>query len=128
MKKIVVLLCALACVVSGCRSGTDLLLPMEIWSDGCVQLAPNKGAYRLSGMCCEYVSILEIQLARDGSFRVEGTYHSFTGAGFSSIPVRITGNLSQDKTTLTVNYPGAPPGGYTLKPGPAKLACDCYCD
>ncbi len=128
MKTRLVILLLLMTLVLGCKSGTDVL-PSEIWSSGCVQLAPYQGGYQLTGICCTYVLLPPLKLTRQGSFTVAGSYHSFTGAGFSNVPISITGNLSSDKTTLTVRYStGTVPEVYILKPGPATVICSCGCD
>ncbi|MGA0559307.1 hypothetical protein ACO2Q8_21790 [Larkinella sp. VNQ87] len=119
-----VLLGVLICLLGNCRSKTEVL-PSEVWSEGCAELAPYQGGYRLSGMCCEYV-LLPGPLSR--SFQVNGTYHGFTGAGFSNIPIAITGTALSD-TTLVLSYSvNTKTSTFTLKPGRARMACNCACD
>jgi hypothetical protein len=128
MKKNVGLWWLIVIILSSCNSKTDVL-PTEIWSAGCVELAPNQGEYRLSGMCCAYVLFPELKLTRKGSFKVNGTYHAYTGAGYSSIPIEIDGTLSSNRETLTLRYSvNSDPKIHQLQPGPALVSCYCACD
>ena len=129
MKNPVALFCVIVSILWSCQGSQPSVPPSQIWSEGCVQLAPDQGDYRLNGMCCEYVLLPGIDLTASSFFVVDGTYHSFTGAGFSSTPITITGSVSPDKNTLILHYSvNSVPAVYSLKPGPARIACDCYCD
>lgn len=129
MNKRIALFCALLATLSGCHSNTHVV-PSEIWSAGCIELAPYQGSYRLSGMCCEYVLLPQIKLATGRSFAVNGTHHSYTGAGFNSTAIIIRGKIAPD-TTLTLSYSlphRTTPDTYRLRQGPAQVSCQCGCD
>lgn len=133
MKKSVILFCLILAILSGCKSPiseTHVLSP-EVWSEGCVELAPYQGSYRLSGVCCENVLLPKIELNINRSFSVNGTHHSYTGAGFNSTNIIIQGQISPDDNVLTLRYvlPHRPaPYTYRLTPNPAQLSCQCFCD
>ncbi len=128
MKKILVLCLSILVNTFGCHSETNVL-PANTWSNGCMQLAPELEGYRLTGVCCEYVQMPKVALRGNNTFSVEGSYHSFTGAGFSNTPVQLTGYLSSDGNTLRIDYTiNAHPVSYTLKLGPATASCTCGCD
>lgn len=112
--------------LSSCKSKNPL--PTETWSSGCVELAPFEGAYRLTGVCCEFVLLPIIKINEERAFKVKGSYHSFTGAGFSNIPIEISGDLSPDNKTLTLRYSvNTQENQFVLKPGKAIIMCDCVC-
>jgi hypothetical protein len=128
MKQNLLFLIIITVMMIECRSNTDVL-PTGVWSAGCVELAPYQGSYRLSGMCCAYLLIPKIELNQARSFTVTGSYHAFTGAGFSNVPILITGQLSSNGNELTIGYSlNSSPVTYRLTSGPAKLACFCGCD
>lgn len=128
MKKILILNVFILTLSFGCRSETNVL-PANTWSNGCIQLAPNPEGYRLTGECCAYVQMPKVALLANNTFLVEGSYHSFTGAGFSNIPIQVTGSLSPDGNMLAIKYgQGAGFASHTLKLGPVTIACNCYCD
>lgn len=121
--------CLLIVVIGfSCGSETNVL-PANTWSNGCIQLAPDPEGYRLTGVCCEYVQIPKIALLGNNTFSTEGSYHSFTGAGYSNTPIQVTGYLFPDGNTLMINYGlNASSASYVLKLGPSTVTCDCYCD
>ncbi len=111
---------------SGCKSQDPL--PAEVWSSDCVELAPFEGAYRLTGVCCEYVLLPAIETNKKRSFKVKGSYHSFTGAGYTDIPIEIMGNLAPNDTTLTLRYSvNSQESVFVLNPGKAEMKCQCFC-
>ena len=128
MKSRLLFFSTLVAVSMGCQ-GTSEVLPTDIWSEGCIELAPYQGDYRLAGMCCEYLLLPTLELTKSKSFAVKGSYHSFTGAGFSNVPIQVRGQLSPDGTELTIGYSlNASPVTHKLTAGRAKLACQCGCD
>lgn len=128
MKKYLILLAVIFVCFLGCRSEMDLL-PATAWSAGCIQLAPNEDGYRLSGMCCAYAQIPKVTLTRNRTFSVIGSYYAFTGAGYNSMPLEITGYLSPDGKTLTIDYLlNSVPVTYTLSLGYATVLCYCTCN
>ncbi len=115
--------------LSSCANKEKDPLPAVIWSYNCVELAPFEGAYRLTGICCEYALLPSLSLDENKSFKVKGSYHSFTGAGFSNVPIEIIGDLSSDNSTLTLKYSvNSQESVFELKPGKAKMLCQCGCD
>lgn len=127
MKKRLFFLWLPAVTLSSCKSKDPL--PAEIWSLGCVELAPFEGAFRLTGLCCEYVLLPAIKINKERSFKVKGSYHSFTGAGFSNIPVEVSGDLSPNSKVLILRYSvNAQSSLFVLKPGKAEKKRQCFCD
>ncbi len=115
-------------VLLSCSPKTEPL-PVDSWVGGCIELAPYEGAYRLTGICCEYIVLPEIKLDNNRSFAVKGTYFTFTGAGFANIPILIRGQLAPDGSTLTISYSvNSVLATYTLRPGKATAVCFCACD
>lgn len=128
MKKNGLFLLAVAIALTACRSKNEVL-PSQIWSENCVELTPEQDGYRLSGECCEYAVLPALKINKKGAFSVEGTHHSFIGAGYNTIPIRVRGQVAEDKSTLTLRYSvNTLSKTYTFKPGPATIKCDCYCD
>ncbi len=128
MKNIFVLAILFIALLSGCKS-KDEVVPTEFWNEGCGELALSNGEYKLSGMCCEYVTFPKTKFKKGNTSTVDGSFHVFTGAGFSSVPVTITLKVSGDGDQLTVSFPLTNvPKVYNLVPGKAKMACDCFCD
>lgn len=128
MKKNGLLLLVVATALTACTSKNEVL-PAQIWSENCAQLTPEQSGYRLSGECCEYVMLPELKINKKGAFSVEGTYHSFIGAGYNTIPIRAVGQVAEDKSTLTLRYTvNSVSKTYTFKPGAATKQCQCYCD
>ncbi|GHB58947.1 hypothetical protein [Persicitalea jodogahamensis] len=126
MKKLPFFLCSLCILILGCKSKDPL--PAEVWSSDCVELAPFEGAYRLTGVCCEYVLLPAIETNKKRTFKVKGSYHSFTGAGYTDIPIEITGNLAPNDTTLTLKYAvNSQENVFVLNPGSAEMKCQCFC-
>ena len=128
MKNIAILLCFVSLAMTGCKPQTDVL-PQGIWSEGCAQLSPDTAGYRLSGMCCTYVLFPNKLISANGALTVKGSTHSFTGAGFSNDPIDITIQKTVDGA-LVLSYPlpsVAAPTVFQLTPGPAIVACDCFC-
>ncbi|RRB14045.1 hypothetical protein [Larkinella knui] len=114
-------------ILSSCHSRTEIL-PSEAWSEGCVELAAYQKGYRLSGICCAYLLFPMIKQGQNGTFKVKGSYHFFTGVGYESIPTEVVGVFSSPDTTLTLNYStGTQSKIYRLKPGHAQMACNCGC-
>jgi hypothetical protein len=104
-------------------------LPVDTWSQGCIQLAPDPQGFRLSGMCCEYVILPQLKLNKNQQFVVSAEYFSFTGAGFAGRPIVVNGELSSNRKALTISYPlGTNVMTYHLKPGAATVSCFCGCD
>ncbi|GAB4016266.1 hypothetical protein [Spirosoma koreense] len=128
MRTVLRLLCIIWALAFSCSPKSDPL-PADRWAEGCIQLAPYEGAYRLSGMCCSYVSIPEIKLDPNRTFVSKGTFSTFTGAGFADFPATVSGQLSADGTTLTISYyVNSFQTTYTLRAGQAAVACLCGCD
>lgn len=115
-------------LVAGCKPPADPL-PTQIWSAGCAQLAPDRGGYRLSGLCCAYVRLPVLGLDRNRSFLVKATYYRSTDAGYVVRPIGVTGNLAADGQTLTVTYSvDSVVTTHRFKPGNATMFCYCVCD
>lgn len=128
MKNRLILLTAIVIIFAGCHSETNVL-PADIWSRNCIQLAPDQDGYRLTGMCCAYALIPKITLTKNGVFSVNGTYHTFTGAGFDSRPLAVEGYLSPDGKVLTIKYTvNSNSVTLLLSPGMATVSCYCGCD
>lgn len=103
-------------------------LPTNTWSQGCAQLTPDSQGYRLSGMCCAYLTLPQLELNKNRQFSVKANLFTFTGAGFASVPITVNGELSSDESTLTISYStNSMTTTYQLRPGIAKIACDCGC-
>ena len=103
-------------------------LPTTTWSEGSVQLAPDSDGFRLSGLCCAYAILPKIELNRKQKFSVKSDYYVFTGAGFSSVPIQIDGELSSDGRILTISYPrGSSVTTHRLQPGVATSQSNCGC-
>ncbi|WP_381528686.1 hypothetical protein [Spirosoma soli] len=104
-------------------------LPVSVWSQACVELAPYQQGYRLSGICCEYIILPQLRLDRNKQFSVKAEYFTFTGAGFAGRPISVNGNLSANGQVLTISYStGATVTTHELKPGAATAFCYCGCD
>lgn len=104
-------------------------LPLDTWSQGCIQLAPDPQGFRLTGVCCEYIILPQLRLDRNQRFSVKADYFTFTGAGFAGRPIIVNGELSGDGQTLTISYPtGTAVTTYELRPGAATIYCLCGCD
>ncbi|QDK81582.1 hypothetical protein EXU85_24410 [Spirosoma sp. KCTC 42546] len=89
----------------------------------------GQGAYRLTGLCCEYIILPEIKLDNNRAFSTQGTYFTFTGAGFASIPITISGQVSLNGNLLTIRYSvNSTLATYSLRPGKATMAYLCGCD
>ena len=116
------LLFVVGVILFGCSSKEPL--PTQVWSQSCVQLAPYKDVYRLTGMCCSYLEFPKIDLKKDLTFSVEASLYVFNGAGYIGTPTVMSGYLSVDENTLTVNYLSE---SYALKPGYATASCYCIC-
>lgn len=128
MKNKLILLTVIIALFAGCRSETDVI-PVDTWSKSCIQLAPYQDGYRLTGMCCAYAQVPRVTLVKNGVFSVNGTYHSFTGAGFDSTPMQFMGYLSPDGKLLTIRYTvNANSVTIVLSPGAATVLCYCGCD
>jgi hypothetical protein len=126
MKAIPAVLWLALYLLSGCQSR---VAPSDVWAEGCIELVPHQGGYLLRGVCCEYVLLPDLKTIRQGSFTAKGTYHSYTGAGFSSTPTEVRGVLSSGGKLLTVAYTvHSQQSRYQLKPGRATVICDCGCD
>jgi hypothetical protein len=128
MKKIFALVLMFVTLLSGCKS-KDEIVPTEIWNEGCGELAILNDEYRLSGLCCEYVTFPKTTFKKGHTRIVSGTYHTFTGAGFSHVPVPITLKVAEDGNQLTMSFTILTlTKTYNLVPGGAKMICDCFCD
>jgi hypothetical protein len=126
MKRISWLIVVIGILLTNC-SNQDVL-PSTTWSEGCVELAPNGDGYRLNGICCAYLTLPMIKLNKNRRFSLKGDYYIFTGAGFASTPVKVTGALSADGGELVLTYSfGAGETKHSLKPGPANTFCYCGC-
>ena len=131
-KTALLLFCINWVVFSGCSSKTEPRtepLPSLTWAQGCVELAPDQGTYRLTGLCCTSISFPSINLNKNRTFSVTATYFTFNGAGFINFPVVVNGDLSPDESTLILNYSiNSTLTSHTLKLGQPKVSCDCGCD
>lgn len=104
-------------------------LPIDTWSKGCIQLAPDPQGFRLSGMCCEYIILPQLKLDKNQRFSLKAEYFTFTGAGFANQPIIVNGGLSGDGQKLTISYPtGTTVTTHELRPGAATMYCLCGCD
>lgn len=104
-------------------------LEIDTWADGCVQLAPDSSGYQLNGMCCAYLIIPKIKLNENRQFSTNANYYAFTGAGFAPNPTEIAGQLSPDGRMLTITYSvGSTTRTLRMRPGPATVTCDCFCN
>ena len=104
-------------------------LPIDIWSKGCIQLAPDSVGFRLSGMCCAYLILPPLSFDSNHQFSLKGEYFAFTGAGYASQSIRVNGELSPDGQTLTISYlTGTALTTHQLKPGAATMFCFCGCN
>lgn len=129
MKYISLILLSLILIGGSCKNKEPERVPVEYWSTGCVEFAPENGGYKLSGMCCMWLE-LGVKEFRKGTTRaIKGTYHSFTGAGWAEFPAEATMKVSEagDKVTIILPTTG-PDQVYELTPGRAKTRCDCFCD
>ncbi|RZK35919.1 MAG: hypothetical protein EOO61_11170 [Hymenobacter sp.] len=121
-----ILLFSLWIVLTGCNPKDPL--PTNVWSEGSVQLSPDSEGFRLSGLCCAYAILPKIELNRKQKFSVKSDYYVFTGAGFSSVPTQIEGELSSDGRTLTISYStGSSVTTHRLQPGAATISSNCGC-
>ncbi|SFE41715.1 hypothetical protein SAMN05216167_113146 [Spirosoma endophyticum] len=108
-------------VLSSCSPKEPL---PEVWSQSCVQLAPYQGIYRLTGMCCSTLDVPRIDVQSDLTFSTVGNLYTNRFADTAGRPILVTGNLSPDRSTLTIHYLTQ---SYTLKPGYATASCYCVC-
>lgn len=115
-------------LLTGCHTKDPL--PADTWSETCIQLSPVQGGYKLSGLCCAYLTLPVIKVSKGGKFTVDATYFTFTGAGFAPVPTVVNGELSGDGNQLTLSYTvNQQTEKHVLKPGAATATCDlCYCD
>jgi hypothetical protein len=127
--KTVSLLIFIACAFGfGCSSKTEPL-PTDTWSQGCIELAPYQGTYKLSGLCCTSINFPQLRLDKNRAFSVKGTYYTFNGAGIINFPLVVNGQLSPDASTLSLSYSiNSTLTTHTLKPGDAIVSCDCSCN
>lgn len=103
-------------------------LPMDTWSQGSVQLAPDPQGFRLSGLCCAYVILPKIELNKKKQFSVKADFFTFTGASFASVPAIVKGELSNDGNTLMISYTtNSIVTTYELRPGAATAGSTCGC-
>ena len=110
----------------GCSSKDPL--PVNTWSEGCVELTPSKDGYRISGICCAYVSLPGIIL-NGHAFTVKADYYTFNGASFVPIPIVVNGKLSSNGKVLVITYSvHSTTTTHTLRPGNATSFCYCGCD
>ncbi|KAA9349245.1 hypothetical protein [Larkinella humicola] len=113
--------------LSSCHSRTEIL-PSEAWSEGCVELAPYQEGYRLSGMCCAYLLFPMVTQAQNGTFKVNGSYYSFSGVAYESVPAEVSGVYSSKDGILTLTYSaGTQSKIHKLKQGHAQMSCYCGC-
>ncbi|WP_439583457.1 hypothetical protein [Dyadobacter bucti] len=119
----------LGLMLAGCRV-KDKVLPLDVWSQDCVELAPHENGYRLSGMCCSHLTLPQLNVNKKGIFITDGVYSSFTGAGFADTTLRVTGHMSEADSVLTIAYAldTLSIQKFRLKPGPRKKVCECFCD
>lgn len=100
----------------------------EIWSSGCPFFGKVPGGYAISGMCCERIEMPFFGLKNGTSFSVKGKYFASREGKSREIPITITGNLSSDAQTLTLNYAiDNVPKSFTMKIGKPVMACYCGC-
>ncbi|OIN55908.1 hypothetical protein [Arsenicibacter rosenii] len=127
-KPLSVLLITALAGLTGCHTKDPL--PADTWSEDCVQLSPVQGGYKLSGLCCAYLNLPVLNLSKGGTFTVNGTYFTFTGAGFAPIATVVDGKLSDNGKQLTIAYTvNQIAETHVLKPGVATATCDyCKCD
>lgn len=128
MKYLSALLLALFLSLNGCKSDREIS-PTDVWSEGCAVFTSSEDGYKLSGLCCEYLVIPKIKLKSNNSFTASAYYYSYTGAGFSDVPVTVKGKLSKDEKTLDLSYEiNGATKSYSLKAGATMVYCSCSCD
>lgn len=128
MKYLSALFFALFLSLNGCKSDREIP-PKGTWSEGCAVFSSFEDGYKLSGLCCEYLVFPKIKLKSNNSFTASASYHSFTGAGFSDVPVTVKGKLSKDEKTLGLSYEiSGIAKSYSLKSDARIMYCSCYCD
>jgi hypothetical protein len=129
MKRILAPLLILTTLLSACKSDDKIAPPVDVWTDQCANLTSVDGAYRLSGMCCEYLNFPLVKLRMGKTVHVTGSYHGFTGAGFSDIPVTIQLQVDPGGRELKLSYSiGDILKEYKLIADGPVVLCDCYCD
>jgi hypothetical protein len=116
----------LSLMLAGCRV-KDKVLPLDIWSQDCVELAPYEEGYRLSGMCCSHLTLPQLSVNKKGIFITEGVYSSY---GIADTTIRVTGHISDADSLLTIAYSLDTLNiqKFRLKPGPRKKNCQCFCE
>ena len=128
MKRLYLILLAIILCLNSCKSKNEIS-PEEVWSSGCGTFAAYQNGYKLSGLCCAYITIPKLRLYKKKSFSTDAEFYAYTGAGFSSQPIKISGNLSKDGKTLILHYTvNGTASSMELISGAAKMICDCYCD
>ncbi|WP_254560338.1 hypothetical protein [Dyadobacter diqingensis] len=129
--KTVTLLLILTLFLVSCGSKKDVspgTARSEIWSAGCASFGKVAGGYSISGMCCERVEMPFFTLKNGASFSVRGKYFASREGKSREFPLTITGNLSADAQTLTLNYTvDNVPKTFTMEIGKPVMACYCGC-
>ncbi|MDQ6478241.1 hypothetical protein [Dyadobacter sp. LHD-138] len=130
MKKLLSLF-ILATFLTSCGSKKEVSpasARIEIWSAGCASFGKVAGGYAISGMCCERVEMPFFALKNGASFSARGKYFASREGKSKELPITITGNLSADAQTLTLNYAvDNVPKSFTMKIGKPVMACYCGC-
>lgn len=134
MKSLCILLFAVIFFGSSCKPDSKSLeeftLP-KFWFDNCSNFFETHEGFTHEGRCCESVSFSKFELKRNQSFSVEGRYYRYTESSENTIsnkPVKVTGFLSADAKTLTLNYEiDSEPMKYILKTADNFAICDCTC-
>lgn len=130
MKKLLPLLILVTFLIT-CRSKKEISpasARTEIWSAGCPSFGKVADGYAISGMCCERVEMPFFPLKNGTSFSVKGKYFASREGKSRELPIKITGNLSADAQTLTLNYTvDNVPKSFTMKIGKPVIFCYCGC-
>jgi hypothetical protein len=113
---------------ASCKSKKEIG-PRETWWQSCSTFEVFEDGYRLSGLCCAYITIPKLTLYKDESFSAKGDYYAYTGAGFAAQPVTVSGAVSKDGKSLTLRYTvNDIETSLELTPGRSPVVCDCFCD
>lgn len=127
MKKLIPLLLVIFSVA--CR---DTFMYPTIWSESCTNFSKRDDGYLLEARCCESIRFENLKLERNKSFATVGlySYATVSGGGGTNMPVQVTGKLSKDGQTLSLNYT-APADtaqiNYNLSSTGEHFLCDCFC-
>jgi hypothetical protein len=128
MKGLYFFFVAILLCFNSCKS-KDAINPKETWTYGCGSFEVYQDGYKLSGLCCSYITIPKLKLYKEKSFSADAEFYAYTGAGYGSQPIEISGYLSKDGKILSLHYTvNGTASSIELISGAARMICDCYCD